>query len=168
MQQGWPQTLQLSHFIGGETEAWAALHLQFHSWWGTQRRCRDILPPDLCGRGQAQDARSHCNFFTFPPLAEQKAGWVLLSATRWAVCWERRHSDGAAMKLCSYTRRGFPGRSGGEESACNAGSIPGLGRSPGEENGSPLQYSCLENPMDRGAWWVTVHGATMSPSQLND
>ena len=46
--------------------------------------------------------------------------------------------------------------------ACNAGnpgSIPGLGRSPGEENGKPLQYSCLENPMDRGVWWATVHGS---------
>ena len=37
------------------------------------------------------------------------------------------------------------------------GSVPGLGRSPGEGNGNPLQYSCLENPMDRGAWWATVH-----------
>ena len=44
--------------------------------------------------------------------------------------------------------------------AGDAGSIPGLGRSPGEGNGSPLQYSCLENPMDRGAWWVTVHEIT--------
>ena len=47
------------------------------------------------------------------------------------------------------------------ESACNAGDpglIPGLGRSPGEVNGYPLQYSCLENSMDRGAWWATVHG----------
>ena len=46
-------------------------------------------------------------------------------------------------------------------SVCNEGdpgSIPGLGRSPGEGNGNPLQYSCLENPMDRGAWWATVHG----------
>jgi len=40
----------------------------------------------------------------------------------------------------------------------DVGSIPGLGRSPGERNGNPLQYSCLENPMDRGAWWATVHG----------
>ena len=40
----------------------------------------------------------------------------------------------------------------------DAGSIPGLGRSPGEEHGNPLQYSCLENPMDRGAWQATVHG----------
>ena len=51
--------------------------------------------------------------------------------------------------------------SDGKESACNAGdlgSIPGSGRSPGEGNGNPLQYSCLENPMDGGAWWAIVHG----------
>ena len=55
---------------------------------------------------------------------------------------------------------GFPGGSDGKESACNAGdwgSIPGLGRSPGEGNGFPFQYSFLENSMDRGAWWATVH-----------
>ena len=49
--------------------------------------------------------------------------------------------------------------------ACNEGdpgSIPGSGRSPGEENGNPLQYSCLENSMDRRAWWATVHGVTKS------
>ena len=50
-------------------------------------------------------------------------------------------------------------------SACNVGDlglIPGLGRSPGEGNGNPLQYSCLENPMDGGAWWATVHGVAKS------
>ena len=55
----------------------------------------------------------------------------------------------------------FPGGSEGEESTRNAGdlgSIPGLGRSPGGGNGNPLQYSCLENPMERGAWRATVHG----------
>ena len=56
---------------------------------------------------------------------------------------------------------GFPGGSDGKESACNVrdlGSIPALGRSPGEGNGNPLQYSCLGNPMDRGACCPTVHG----------
>ena len=56
--------------------------------------------------------------------------------------------------------RGFPHSSVGKESACNAGdlgSIPGLGRSPEEGNGNPPQYSCLENPMDRGALQATVH-----------
>ena len=55
---------------------------------------------------------------------------------------------------------GFPGGSDSKESAWNAGNpglIPGLGRSPGEENGYPIQYSCLENSMDRGALWATVH-----------
>ena len=58
---------------------------------------------------------------------------------------------------------GLPGGSDGKEYACNAGdpgSILGLGRSPGEGNGYPLLYSCLENSIDRGAWWVTVHGVT--------
>ena len=62
-----------------------------------------------------------------------------------------------------YTYSGFPGGSVGKESACNVGDltlIPGLGRSPGEGNGNPLQYSCLENSRDRGAWWVTVQGIT--------
>ena len=60
---------------------------------------------------------------------------------------------------------GFPGGSDGKESACNAGdpgSIPGSGRSPGEGKGNPLQYSCLENPMDREDWWPTVHGVAKS------
>ena len=58
---------------------------------------------------------------------------------------------------------GFPHRSVGKESACNAGdpgSIPGMGKSPGEGNGNPLHYYYLQNPMDRGAWQSTVHGAT--------
>ena len=66
---------------------------------------------------------------------------------------------------------GFPGGSDGKESACNAGdpgSIPGSGRSSGEGNGYPLQYSCLENPMDRGALWATVHGVTRSWIRLSN
>ena len=58
-------------------------------------------------------------------------------------------------------KRGFPGGSEGKESACNAGdpgSVPGLGRSLGEGNGNRLQYSCLENPMDRGAWQASPWG----------
>ena len=65
---------------------------------------------------------------------------------------------------------GFPGGSDGKESACNAGDlglIPGLGRSPGEGNGNPLQYSCLENSTDRGVWQVTVHGPTQSWTRLS-
>ena len=62
-----------------------------------------------------------------------------------------------------YIYYDFPGGSDGKESACNAGDpglIPGLGRSPGEENSNPLQYSSLENAMDGGAWRATVHEVT--------
>ena len=60
----------------------------------------------------------------------------------------------------------------GKESTCNVGDagnpglIPGLGRSPGRGHDNPLQYSCLENPMDRGAWWAAVYGVTKSQTQL--
>ena len=66
---------------------------------------------------------------------------------------------------------GFPCSSVGKESACSAGDLglfPGLGRSPGEGNGNPLQNSCLENPMGRGAWQVTAHRVTKSQTQLSN
>ena len=66
---------------------------------------------------------------------------------------------------------GFLGGSEVKAFASNAGdlgSIPGSGRSPGEGNGNPLQYSCLENPMDRGAWQATVHRVTKSRTRLSD
>ena len=66
---------------------------------------------------------------------------------------------------------GFPGGSDGKASACNAGdlgSIPEWGKSPGEGNGNPLQHSCLENPMDSGAWWAAVHGVVKSRTRLSD
>ena len=74
--------------------------------------------------------------------------------------WEKNNDN----KIC------FPGGSDSKKSVCNAGdagSIPGSGRCPGEENGKPLQY-CLGNPMDRGAWWATVHGVTKSWTCLSD
>ena len=66
---------------------------------------------------------------------------------------------------------GFPGSSDSKESACNAGdlgSISGLGRSPGGENGNALQYFCLGNPMHRGIWQATVHGMAKSLTRLSD
>ena len=88
----------------------------------------------------------------------------------------------SSSNLCNEVAgiRGFPQASGlpqwlsGKESAYSAGvardvdSIPGLGRSHGGEHGNPLQYSCLENPMDRGVWWATVHGVTKSQTRLSD
>ena len=67
--------------------------------------------------------------------------------------------------------KGFPGGSEVKASVYNAGdpgSIPGSRRSPGEGNGNPLQYYCLENPMDRGAWQATVYGIAKSRTQLSD
>ena len=69
------------------------------------------------------------------------------------------------MKQVNINTLGFPGGSVGKESVCSAaelGLIPVLGRSLGEGKGNPLQYSCLENPMDRGGWRATVHGITKS------
>ena len=71
------------------------------------------------------------------------------------ICW------------CSL-HEGFPGSSDSRESACNAGdpgSISGLGISPGKGNGNQLQYSCLENPTDRGVWWATVRGVAKSQTR---
>ena len=68
-------------------------------------------------------------------------------------------------------KKGFPGDSDGKESACDAGdlgSIPGLGRSPEEANGYPLQYSCLENSMDGGGWQAAVSGVTKSWTRLSN
>ena len=76
--------------------------------------------------------------------------------------------------LLEWFKAGFSLRhsgSDGKASACNAGdpgSIPGSGRSPGEGNGNPLQYSCLENPMEGGAWWAAVHVVAKSRTQLNN
>ena len=66
---------------------------------------------------------------------------------------------------------GFPGGSDSKESVCSAGdlsSISRLGRSPGERNGYPRQCPCLENPMERGAWWATIHGVAKSQTQLTE
>ena len=69
------------------------------------------------------------------------------------------------LRIGSANNKGFPGGSDSKESACNAGdlgSTPGSGRSPRKGNGNSLQYSCLENLMDREALWATVHGVTKS------
>ena len=81
--------------------------------------------------------------------------------------WE----SGIDIYTLPCVKLGFSGGSVGKKWVCNAGdlgSILGLGRSPGEGNGYSLQHFCLENFMDRGAWWVTVHGITKSWTRLDD
>jgi len=73
--------------------------------------------------------------------------------------------------MSSIQALGFHCSSVGKEPACSTGDpglIPGLGRSPGEGNGNPLQYPCLENLMDTGAWWNAVHGVAKSRARLSD
>ena len=80
------------------------------------------------------------------------------------ICWRKG-------RLPTPVFLGFPYGSAGKEFACNVGdpgSIPGLGRSPGEGNGNPLHYSCLENPMERGDWQATVHRVAKSRARLSD
>ena len=79
------------------------------------------------------------------------------------------HEKEGSPAICNNLE--FPGGSDGKVSACNAGdlgSIPGSGRSYGEGNGNPLQCSCLENSVDGGAWWATVHGVAKSRMRLSD
>ena len=84
---------------------------------------------------------------------------------------QRCHPHSVFIFIHIYQYLGLPYSSNSKESACDAGdqgSIPGLGRSSGEGNGNLLQYSCLENYMDREAWWATVHGVTKSQTRLSD
>ena len=88
--------------------------------------------------------------------------------------YDRTMSTGDVCTQCWLDCKSLlraPDGSDSKESACNQGdldSIPGLGRSPEEENGYPLQYSCLEDPMDRGAWWATICGVAKSRTRLNN
>ena len=89
-------------------------------------------------------------------------GWTLTFSLEWGVLYQ---------VVNTFYLLGFPGGSEVKASACivgDLGLIPGSGRSPGEGNGNPLQYSYLENPMDRGAWWATVHGVSKSRTRLSN
>ena len=87
------------------------------------------------------------------------------------IAFEMQGRFYAHLEVINWCFWGFPGGSEVKASACNEGDlglIPGSGRSPGEGNGNPLQYSCLENPMGGGAWWATVHGVAKSRTRLSE
>ena len=107
-----------------------------------------------------------------------KASLLFWNATASAPVFAARKScprtlfnENANYKTVHMAYQGFPGGSDGKESTCNVGdpgSIPGFGRSPGDGNGSPLQYSELENSMDRDACWATVRGTAKNRTRLRD
>ena len=105
-------------------------------------------------------------------MNEEKSFWSLKQEQlRANACADARESQEEGSLGAPTWQTGFPGGSDSKESACNAGdegSIPGLGRSPGEGNDNPHQYSCLGNPMDRGAWRATVHKVANSRTRLSD
>ena len=99
-----------------------------------------------------------------PPIFENKDAPFL------SGYMEASQMRGESRRLETPSRTTWSG-SDGKETACNAGdpgSIPGSERFPGEGNDNPLQYPCLENSMDRGAWWATVQGVTKGRTRLSD
>ena len=151
---------------------------QFHIW-----NWRDRLSAPSSSRIQAEQAW-HNNYGNSCPKWGEREGEnesiKFLKSNRPNVGFFLIRLQGLGISLhvpqfCPlnhpFSWKGFPGGSEVKASAHNAGDlglIPGLGRSPGEGNGNPLQYSCLENPMDGRAWWATVHGVAKSWTQLSN
>ena len=109
--------------------------------------------------------------FIFPVSSWYTCSWLCASIypALHEVCvlgkMPKSSAPGGLVLICLSSHLGFSDGSVVKNLPANAGdigSIPGLGSSPGEGNGSPLQYSCLENPMDRGSWWATIPGVTKS------
>ena len=104
--------------------------------------------------------------------ASQVAPWSRICLPRQKMQERSRLHPWAGKILWSRKRQPtFPGGAEVKASACNVGdlgSIPGSGRSSGGGNGNPLQYSCLENPIDKGTWWAAVHRAVKNQTQLSD
>ena len=167
------------------------LHLPVQGFW-VQSLVRELRCYELWGKKtKHKKQKQYCNkfnidfkncpFFKNLKKTPQLPHWVIVRI-KWVNKYKHLLSTGHRVVclsdfICSFIFLAavgllhFPGGSDGEESACNAGdlgSIPGLGRSPGEGNGNPLQYSCLENSMNGGTWRATVHGVTKSRTRLSD
>ena len=148
-------------------------------------RTQDILHPGKMGPLETLSKRP-CGLhfrqlFSLPLSHSGDSGGWLGSPRAWSRwprpgCFWRRWKneqipDPFVFFLSLSLHPGFPGDSYGKEPTCNAGdlgSFRGLGRSPGEGNGNQFQYSCLENSMDQGAWWATVHGVAKSWTGLSN
>jgi len=167
----------------GRTDAEAETPILQHLMWRTDSFQRPWCWKRL-GAGGKGDDRGWDGWMVSPTqwtwVWVNSGSWLDREAWRAAVhgvtkSWTRL-SDWTELKLKVRSSHqdealGFPSGSVSKESACNTrdpGSIPRLGRSFREGNGYPLQYSCLENPIDRVVWWVTVHGVEKSQTQLSD
>ena len=123
------------------------------------------LNPHLLPHSPPDEHHSINRWLSEPPMAAhgQQLSWggPYCSSNQWL----RGTINGRSLTV------GLPRGFSGKESACNAGDVGltlGLGRSPGEGNGNSLQFSCLGNPMDRGAWWAPVHAVAKSQARLSD
>ena len=110
--------------------------------------------------------RSGCTCVVTPScVSDRTACGVIVAGGGW-----RQEGAGSCEPRCKSLVVCFPGGSLVKSPPANAGNVdlsPGSGRSPGEGNGNPIQYSCLRNPMDRGAWWATVYGVAKNWTQLS-
>ena len=125
-----------------------------------ETRVRSLCPGRSPGEGNGHPLQYSC----LENSMQRGAWWATVHGV--AESWTRLSNFASSSLLQSLT-----GGSHSKESACNAGglgSIPGSGRSPGGGRGNPLQSFCQENPMQRGAWWATVHGVAKSRTRLSD
>ena len=160
-----PHSLSQTVFSFRLSSVHSPSHLGSHLWVNsTKADFSGLVSPIRVGRSTLFH---HCPSNSVPPLLNS----ILPSYMRstWCPLFPGFESISALVHTKQWW--GFPGGSDGKESACSAGDlgfIPGLGTSPREGNGYPLQYSWLENSMGRGAWWAIVHGVTKSQTWLSD
>ena len=133
--------------------------------WDLSSPIKDWTHTFRTGRQSQRPGKSQSNLFLNEETEVQEGRATCPRAGRW-------HKDPCFLiSAALHSFMGFPGGAVVKNSPANAGdtgSIPGSGRSSGGENGNLLQYSCLENPMDRGAWWATIHGVAKSWTWLTN
>ena len=147
----------------GDKSCGKTLHV-INSSWKFHKMTRVLRPLKSYSRDICLTSNNLCNFEKLRNTDSQESGIQLQTPALWLLAVQ---SWGTPI----WSSLGFPGGSDGKASAYNVGDLGsslGLRRSPGEGNGNPLQYSYLENPMDGGAWWATVHGVAKSQIRLGD
>ena len=142
-------------------DAWTLLHRSItNSWPKADAETPPAASTVRAGRREEENKGRSAVSFSLKVMSAQFLPIVSAYMQQNRYCHRGNWEMWLSIQL-GFPEEVFPGASDGKESACHAGDpglIPGLGRSPGGGHGSPLQYSGLENPMDRGTWWATVHG----------